>query len=369
MSARAWLPRDRLGVAVLANERSDASGTLALADRLYDRIPLSPFWTGALVAAALLAVLIAIAAATGDLAKLFAREETWWNNRDARVTVLLTVLFAYLPLARRAVVRGARANLAALRGSIAWGPDGFEAALRALPRASRRARIAAGSLGVLAVPLTALLIDRDPGLYFRSGYWGAGQVWEFGFGAMLAWMAGTLFHAISVEGRRLSALAHAIPSIDLLDRSAFAPFARQGLLSSLPGLILLSVLALNLGDRGWLWATGVLGALALAWTTAVVLLPMRGVHQRLRRAKRDELVRVNAAIRGDEAALVGTTIARRAASAGLADLIEYRRLVEAVPEWPLDPGLRARFLLYVALPLGSWLGGAFVERLIDAALS
>ena len=58
----------------------------------------------------------------------------------------------------------------------------------------------------------------------------------------------------------------------------------------------------------------------------------------------------------------------RPARDGLADLIEYRRLVEEVPEWPLDPGVRARFLLYVALPLGSWLGGALVERLIDAAL-
>jgi hypothetical protein len=353
----------------LAKQAPDPSGTIALADRLYDRIPLSPFWAGALVAATLLVALLALTVATGDLPRLIARDEDWWSNRDARVTVLLSVVLAYLPLARRAVGRGASANLAALRDSFDWGPGGFESAERALPRSSRRARIAAGSLGVLAVPLAALLIDRDPGLYFRSGYWGAAQFWEFGFGAMLCWMAGTLFHAIAFEGRRLSALAHAIPSIDLLDRSALAPFGRQGLLSSLPGVILLSFLALNLGDQGWLWATGLFGSLALAWTLIVVMLPMRGVHARLQRAKRDELSRVNAAIRGDAAALVGTAIARRAASAGLADLIAYRRVVEEVPEWPLDPGLRARLLLYVALPLGSWLGGALVERLIDAVLS
>jgi hypothetical protein len=28
-----------------------------------------------------------------------------------------------------------------------------------------------------------------------------------------------------------------------------------------------------------------------------------------------------------------------------------------------------RFLLYLAIPLGSWLGGALVERLLDALLS
>jgi len=27
-----------------------------------------------------------------------------------------------------------------------------------------------------------------------------------------------------------------------------------------------------------------------------------------------------------------------------------------------------RFALYLAIPLGSWLGGAFVERLLSAAL-
>jgi len=352
----------------LATEGSGASTSTAIADWLYDRIPLSPFWTGALVTAALLALLAAITAATGDLGRLSAREEPWWSNRDARVTVLVTVLVAYLPLARRAVGRGARANLAALRDSIAWGRAGFESAARALPRPSRRARLAAGSLCMLAVPLTALLIDRDPGLYFRRGYWGAAQLWEFGVGAVLCWMAGTLFHAITFEGRRLSALARMIPSVDLLDRGALAPFARQGLLSSLPGLIVLSFLALNLGDRGWLWAIGVFGPVAVAWTAAVVWLPMRGVHRRVQQAKRDELVRVNAAIRGDGAALAGTEIACRAGSAGLADLIAYRRLVEEVPEWPLDPDLRARLLLYVALPLGSWLGGALVERLIDAVL-
>ncbi len=347
---------------------SEASRAVPFADRVYDRIPFSPFWSGALVAAVFLAVLAAIAGATGDLARLLAREEIWWNDRDARVTVLVTVLFAYLPLARRAVRREARVNLGALRDSIAWGPDGFDVVERSLPRSSRAARIAAGGICMLAVPLTALLVDRDPGLYFRSGYWGIAQVWEFAVGGLLCWMAGTLFHAITLEGRRLSVVAGSIANVDLLDTGKLAPFARQGLLSSLPGLIVLSFCALNLGDRDWLWVTGVLGPLALAWTAAVVLLPMRGVHRRVREAKRNELARVNAAIRGDVAALAGSAIAARADSVGLADLVEYRRLVESVPEWPLDPALRARFLLYLALPVGSWLGGALVERAIDGIL-
>lgn len=353
----------------MVDDPRGASGAIALGDRIYDRIPLSPFWTGALVAAVLLGALVAVTTATGDLARLFAQDGTWWANRDARLTVLISLLVAYLPIARRAITRGASANLEAIRDGVAWGRGGFESALRTLPRASRRARLAAGCLGVLAVPLTALLVDRDPGLYFRPGYWGAAQIWEFSGGALLAWLVATLFYTIGLEGRRFSALARAIPGLDLLDRSALAPFARQGLLSSLPGVLLLSFLAANLGDQGWIWATAVIGALGLSWTTTVVLIPLRGVHERVRRAKREEVARIDAAIRGDAAALERSAIARRAGTAGLADLIAYRQLIEGVPEWPLEPALRARFLLYVALPVGSWLGGALVERLIDAALS
>ena len=37
-------------------------------------------------------------------------------------------------------------------------------------------------------------------------------------------------------------------------------------------------------------------------------------------------------------------------------------------EWPFDAGMRLRFLFYLAIPVGSWLGGALVERLLGAAL-
>ena len=31
--------------------------------------------------------------------------------------------------------------------------------------------------------------------------------------------------------------------------------------------------------------------------------------------------------------------------------------------------MRARFLLYLVIPLGSWLGGALVDRLLDGLLA
>ena len=39
-----------------------------------------------------------------------------------------------------------------------------------------------------------------------------------------------------------------------------------------------------------------------------------------------------------------------------------------VNEWPIDYQARLRFGLYLVIPLGSWLGGAFVERTLSAVL-
>jgi predicted MFS family arabinose efflux permease len=39
-----------------------------------------------------------------------------------------------------------------------------------------------------------------------------------------------------------------------------------------------------------------------------------------------------------------------------------------VREWPVDASTLTRFALYLAIPVGSWLGGALVERLVNALL-
>ena len=51
------------------------------------------------------------------------------------------------------------------------------------------------------------------------------------------------------DARHFSALARRLPAIDLLDPDALAPFARQGLRSSVPGLLLISFVALNAVDH------------------------------------------------------------------------------------------------------------------------
>ena len=52
----------------------------------------------------------------------------------------------------------------------------------------------------------------------------------------------------------------------------------------------------------------------------------------------------------------------------LATLLALKQHVGATREWPLDLGTLGRFLLYAVIGVGSWLGGAAVERLLDLLL-
>jgi hypothetical protein len=52
----------------------------------------------------------------------------------------------------------------------------------------------------------------------------------------------------------------------------------------------------------------------------------------------------------------------------LANLIAYHQLIARVREWPIDFANLLRFFLYLFIGLGSWLGGAIVERLLDSTL-
>jgi hypothetical protein len=104
----------------------------------------------------------------------------------------------------------------------------------------------------------------------------------------------------------------------------------------------------------------------LVATTAIavasLLAPSRGVHERMREAKRAELTWLRAAIARASDAL------RRGDAAGAAQLpalLAWETRVAGASEWPFDTSTWLRFALLLLVPLGSWLGGALVEHVVD----
>lgn len=337
-----------------------------LTDRIFRAFPAPPALVGALFAAGLVGLLLGTTALAGELQEFIARDEHWWADRDARLSILAVLLVSFMPVLRRYYDRATLRNFEALAGQ-PWPAGTFDRSNldRALAPGARRTAV-----GMLLVPpLVGLLVDRDPALYLTADYWRVVSVWTWGLGCAAAWHIGLITHRILSDARQFSRLGAALPDVDLLERRAFLPFARQGLVSAMPALLTCSLFALNFIDRGFSAAAPFMLTIPVATGVTGMLLPVLGARRRIREEKAAEVARVNAAIRGEPAALAGSPIERAVGGpgAGLADLLAWRGFVQASSEWPFDAPTLVRFALYLALPLGSWLGGALVERLVDAA--
>ena len=333
-------------------------------DWLYERLPLPPVLSGAVLAAALLALLSGLAYATGGFDRLAAKGLAWWQDRDGRLAALVALLAGTMPTALRLHELATRRHLDALAHADLWR-GAPPAGLRRTTEANPRAALLFGASGFLLLPIVALAVDGDA-RFLSADYWGAAQTWTWVMGSFASFFGGILTYRVWSDARSFARLARALPEVDLLEREALLPFARQGLRSAVPGVIFATFFALNLGDEGFWFAASTLGTLVLAQNVAMLLIPVRGLHERLRSAKREELARVNAAIRGEAGALRGSPLDGR--TPALADLLAWRRFVESVPEWPIDVSTIGRFALYVGIPLISWVGAALVERMLDLAI-
>ena len=97
-----------------------------------------------------------------------------------------------------------------------------------------------------------------------------------------------------------------------------------------------------------------------------LILPIRGLHRKIRSAKDAELEWVNRAIAEERRALAAADTTRR--SGDMADLVAYRNLVSSVSEWPFTSSNYARILLYALIPAASWGLGLVAEQFVEQLL-
>jgi hypothetical protein len=338
-----------------------------LNERLFDALPFAPAWLAAGGALLLLGLFLAMMSFSGDLGRFVETGTPWWRDRDGRLGVLLALLAAYLPVARRYEQLGTKRTLDLLRETGAWPPAPLAAASQVLEITNPATLRRVGWLGLLVLPLLMLGVDPDPKLLMQADYWGTAQLWTRALAAVVCWNSAALMYAVWSHARGFSRLAAALPDVDLLDLESLTPFNRQRLVIALPLVVVLSFFGFNLIDPGLLLPFGAVAALLLLGTAVALSHVAGGVRERIRRAKREELARINAAIRGKPGALAGSALPQREVT-DLGGLLAYREFVASVPESPGTVNTRGRLLLLVAIPVGSWLGGALVERILAAFL-
>lgn len=316
-----------------------------------------PVWLGLAVAAGVLAasLLARVLFGDGDLLRYLG------------VDVLTSLLMGYLPAAdawlRQSVVR----DFETLRPVLSVGEEERAALLSRALRPGRGVLLAGGCIGAATLALMPLL---DP------SFWPEGRppltsplfLFLTLRQVALGFLAGRVvaFEVASVRAYRY--VGRTSVTVDLMDVGRLRTFARRGLRSGFVWLLCSSLVSLF-----WLGPApssgngpiiGLIGLLVLAGFGVCV----SGVRDAIRDAKAERLEAVRAAVRRESEALLSGGAREATGDTRLADLVALQGLIERVPEWPFDAPVLLRFGLLALLGLGSWLGGALVERLVDVAL-
>jgi hypothetical protein len=282
-----------------------------------------------------------------------------WRDPFVWLDFLNGVLFAYIPTALWRLRAARLRDLRELRPSLREGPELrrlIDAALGVPPL-----RLAvAGLVGAVALGVLPLV---DPG-FWEFERPPAGDPLVLFFMARMAvsgWLGG---HALVTEASAIAAyvrLGARHVRVDLFDLRPFEVFARSGLRSAFTWVLMSSLISLFWLGPGAGVANAFIVMGILVAVSAAVFASVYGAHRAIAAARREALASVEARIGRAGAAL----LAGREPDARLTDLVAWHGYLLRVREWPLGAPVLARGALIAALGLGSWLGGALVERALD----
>jgi hypothetical protein len=280
---------------------------------------------------------------------------------DLVINAVLALVIAYTLTAAWIGQRWLHAELAALRPVVDAGEKQWEEWSRAIlrPRFGKTllAGLFGGFLGILILVVSTWATSSGPRI------WGGHVIWMGLLNASL-FAALAVFALRGADADRVFQALGEHARVRIGDVDALAPFARTGLRRALLWLLGSSLAALLLPSTG---APGiVLGIIlvTLGIGVASLLAPSRTLHRRMREVKQTELAWLRSEIARAGDALRGHGDPARGLR--LPALIAWEARVADAPEWPFDVSTKLRFALLLLVPLGSWLGGAMVERFIDA---
>jgi len=155
--------------------------------------------------------------------------------------------------------------------------------------------------------------------------------------------------------------------LDLLDPEALSPFSAVGLMHAGLWLVGSAISSLLASSTANVWV--VLGVILVTTCFGAVglIAPSRGLHEHIRTRKREELARIRDVIASERAVLFSAD-ERSPVPPKMHAMLAYEARILAVRDWPFDTSTLSRFALFLLIPLVSWIGGALVERAVNAAL-
>lgn len=313
------------------------------------------------VALAFAAAYLASALAFADLSAFADPNGRFGLARIVRFNAALGLVFAYLCASLWLGQRWIHRDFDDLRPAVEASDAEWEAWRRRALSPSRGKLARAAAVGFLAGIVVDIIGARAAD---ARAYWIGHLVWVHLLNPMLFSVMGLLV-ATSAERATVYQEIGRRVRISIGDIASLAPFARVGLRTALLWFLGTSFASLLLVDTDspMLVLSILLGTTIFAGASLVA--PSRGVHERMRQVKRQEL----AWLRGEIARAAGALRSGDTAGAvQLPALCTWEARVADAPVWPFDAGTAVRFSLFLLMPLGSWLGGAFAERALNRFL-
>ena len=356
---------------------SEGKSTLPWSFRFAEATRAPLLLVGLGVALAYLCFFVLFHNATGGLDGLRIEDRPLWLHRYGATAFSYALLFGYLIIVVSHFLRFASARLRDLRPVLTLNSseiEEFDAGLRRVKRWQLRL---IGAVGVGLVTVMDMWLFGGVAPDSRPQPW----VWWMAFflaqDFVVAWMACRFALIGFVVAHRFSELGGRHAVIDLFDLQAIRPFTQLGLRLALLILISFAIMVptmsvfFTVADVGLVvaYGGGMMLGIPLIVATVLLLLPLRGVHRAIVRAKVSALERVRAEVGQEHEAVLASDQERKTlATQRLPGLLAHEARLERVREWPLDFPSFLRFALYVLIPLGSWVAAAFVERALGAAL-
>lgn len=206
-----------------------------------------------------------------------------------------------------------------------------------------------------------------PTVFWASGDWSPEVYWHrLGGVWILVWFSWYTAVILRLSGR-LAARAGAMPVHDLFHPDPFLPFLRQGFLQALATAGAVALIGLVGLDEGLTLMLFIFGGGGILVTAAAGLLPLLGVKRRLSAARAAEVAWCDAALARERGRLRGPRPPD--APGRLADLVAYGSLVQRVNPWLIDLPAVRRFVLYLLIPLLSWIGSGVVQELVQQSMN
>ncbi len=333
---------------------------------------ISPLWIGIGISGTLITLLLVTETVLGRWDTLPAEGEfdalarvSVGILRDLRLAIVHCLLIGYLPAAFLYVQRSGRRTVLVLQEALGCSREECEAQAASV-RFSGRGLVITGLIGFALSFLGPYMVPPVPPTPWSPTTWSPEVAWHRILSPAVNWWLWWLGFAVVTVSMRMSRLARKLNRIDLLDLSPLAPFTQQGLTNALLVIGLLSIFSLTLLETGFGFPMLVIGGTTLVVAALALLSPVHGVHKRIRQSKDAELRRINAAISTQRSALEDLDADRRIGE--MADLVAYRGLIEDVPEWPFTTSTYARLILYMLIPVASWVLGVVAEEIVGRVL-